>query len=258
MFIHQINVQRHVIGALLIREIYSRFGREGLGFLWLIIEPLMFAIPVLLLWRSVRSGYENGTPIMPILISGYVAILLFRHLGSTMILFIRANASLLYHRRVTIFDIFLARCLLEIVSNISALVITFTLFIAMGTMNLPVNFPLFYLGYFYMIWWCMAIALVMGALTERFKFVERVWPVYSYTYTFFSGFFYLADWLPPRVRTFALLQPSLQAYEMIRGGLLGPAVKTYGDPAYTTMVLSLLTLFGLWVLREGRKYIMLE
>ena len=42
-------VQRRVIGALLIREIYSRFGRQSLGFAWVVAEPLVFAVPVLLM-----------------------------------------------------------------------------------------------------------------------------------------------------------------------------------------------------------------
>jgi hypothetical protein len=38
----------------MIREIYSRFDREGLGFARIIVEPLVFAIPILFVWRVVR------------------------------------------------------------------------------------------------------------------------------------------------------------------------------------------------------------
>jgi capsular polysaccharide transport system permease protein len=120
-----------------------------------------------------------------------------------------------------------------------------------------VDLPLFYLGYFYMIWWCVTVALLVGALAERSKLVEKIWPVYSYTYLFYSGFWYIADWLPPRLREVALYQPCLQAYEMMRGGVLGNTVKTYGDPAYTTVVLSILTVLGLWAMREARKHVVL-
>jgi capsular polysaccharide transport system permease protein len=117
--------------------------------------------------------------------------------------------------------------------------------------------PMFYLGYFFMIWWCIAVALMVGALCERSKFVEKAWPVYSYTYMFFSGFFFMADWLPPKIREFALYQPSLQAYEMIRAGIFGNIVKTYGDPIYTSVVLSIITMIGLWAMRDARKHVIL-
>ena len=256
-FLRQIDLQRRVIGALLIREIYTRFGREGLGFFWIIAEPLMFALPVLTLWSLVRAKYEHGVSIMPIVITGYMGVLLFRHIGGTMLLFVRNNATLLYHRQVTILDVFLARALLEVMSNLMAVVVTFGIFIAVGEMNVPVDLPLFYLGYFFMIWWCVAIGLIVGAFCERSKLVEKIWPVYSYTYMFYSGFWFIADWLPLPLRKIALYQPCLQAYEMRRGGVFGSAVRTYGDPAYTAAALSVLTLIGLWAMRDARKHIVL-
>jgi capsular polysaccharide transport system permease protein len=257
-FLKQLGVQRRVIGALMMRELYGRFGREGLGFLWLIVEPLMFGVPVLLLWSVVRAKYEHGVQVMAIFVTGYMAILLFRHMGAAMILFIRTNANVLFHRQVSLFDIYLSRCLLEIVSNITALIVVFVIFILLGDMYFPIDLPMFFLGYGFMIWWCMAVSLLMGSLTERSKLAEKLWPVYSYTYLFFSGFFYLADWLPPKLREIALYQPSLQAYEMIRAGMFGNAVKTYGSPGYTTFVLAVLSIIGLWALRDGRRFIVFE
>ena len=35
--------QRKVIGALLMRELHTRYGRENVGYLWLILEPMMLA-----------------------------------------------------------------------------------------------------------------------------------------------------------------------------------------------------------------------
>ena len=61
---------------------------------------------------------------------------------------------------------------------------------------------------------------------------------YSYLYRMFSGFFYLADWLPPSLRNVALYQPYTQAYEIIRHGVFGTTITTYGDPAYITFALA--------------------
>jgi capsular polysaccharide transport system permease protein len=251
-------IQWRVVGALLIREIYTRFGRESLGFGWMVAEPLVFALPVLLVWRSVRASHEHGLLLMPFLWSGYLPLLLIRHLGGRILLFIRQNTSLLYHRQVTILDIFIARSLLEIFSNLAALIVSFVVFYIIGAIDIPHDLPMFYLGYFFMIWWAVAIALIIGALSERTDWVQQIWMPYSYLFMMFSGFFFLADWLPPRIRTVALYQPYTQAYEMIRGGVFGNTVKTYGDPMYTTCVLAVLTLFGLWLLREGRRYVVAE
>jgi len=251
-------VQFRVIGALTIREIYTRFGRQSLGFAWVVAEPLVFAIPVLFMWSAIRGSHEHGLAVMPFLWSGYLPILLFRHLGGRVLMFITANAGLLYHRRVTIFDIFVGRALLEIGGNIAALIASFALFYAIGAIEVPQDLPMFYLGYFFMIWWSVAAALIIGGLSERSDWVGQIWMPYSYMYLVFSGFFYLADWLPPALRYVALCQPYTQAYEMIRAGVFGGVIKTYGDPGYTSFVLAVLTLLGLWLMREGRKYVVVE
>ena len=138
------------------------------------------------------------------------------------------------------------------------LLVSFVVFYILGAVDVPRDLPMFYLGYFFMVWWAVAIALIIGALSERTDWVQQIWIPYSYLYMMFSGFFYLADWLPPGVRTVALYQPYTQAYEMIRAGVFGTTVRTYGDPMYTTCVLAVLTLLGLWLLREGRRYVVAE
>jgi capsular polysaccharide transport system permease protein len=250
--------QWRVVGALLIREVYTRFGREGLGFGWIIGEPLVFAIPVLLVWSAVRDPYEHGVPLLPILWTGYLPLLLFRHIGSRMLLFVRVNAGLLYHRQVTIFDIYIARCILEIASNLTAVAASFALFYTVGWLDLPRDLPMFYLGYFYTIWWAAAAGLILGGLSERSEWVEKIWTPFSYLYIFFSGFMFMAAWLPPGIRGWALCLPPVQAYEMIRAGMLGGAVTTYGDPSYETLALAVLTFFGLLIMRESRKYVVAE
>ena len=115
-----------------------------------------------------------------------------------------------------------------------------------------------YLGYFYTIWWSAAVGLIIGGLSERSEWVEKIWTPFSYLYMFFSGFIFLAAWLPPKLRDWALGMPSLQAYEMIRAGMFGDTVETYGNPAYETLILAVLTFFGLLIMRESRKYVVAE
>jgi capsular polysaccharide transport system permease protein len=259
MFLKDFMLQLRVVGALLIREIHTRFGRENLGFGWIIAEPLIFALPVLGMWSALRSPFEHGLALIPFLWSGYLPLLLFRHLGGRMVMFVRVNAGLLYHHQVTVFDLFVARALLEILSNLAAVIFSFALFLALGVMDWPRDPPMFYLGYFYMIWWCIAIALIIGGLSERSDLVEKIWAPISYMYMAVSGFFFLAGWLPAPVRSWGLaVMPSIHAYEMIRAGVFGHTIRTYGDPVYMSLVCAGLTLIGLVLLRESRKYIVVE
>lgn len=43
-FWESLAIQRRVIGALLMREIITRYGRNNIGFLWLFVEPLLMTL----------------------------------------------------------------------------------------------------------------------------------------------------------------------------------------------------------------------
>jgi capsular polysaccharide transport system permease protein len=85
-------VQRRVIGALFMREFVTRWGRRNLGFAWLFVEPLVFALPVIAMWSLIRSRVEHGLPMIAFVWTGYLPILVFRHVTGHA-LFIRSNRT---------------------------------------------------------------------------------------------------------------------------------------------------------------------
>jgi len=258
-FLNSLRIQRRVIGALIMRETYTRFGRENLGFAWVFGEFLIFGMPVMLMWHFIRGKYEHGLLMMPFVWTGYFPIMLFRHIGGRMLRAIRMNISLIYHRNVTPFDTVVARMAVEVVGNWGAAVFSFFLLYSIGSMDWPRDMPLLFLGYFYMTWWCVSIGLILAAYSERTATFEKIWQPMSYMYLPVSGFFYMAGWLPPKIRDILLtFMPSLPCYEMILGGLFGPVVRVYYDIPQLTFTLAAITLFGLLGLRDVRRYLVNE
>ena len=98
----------------------------------------------------IRATHDHGVLVMPFLWSRYLPLLLFCHIGGRILLFITQNASLLYHRQVTILDIFIAGSLLEIGSNLTALIGSSVVFYILGTVDMPRDLQMFYVGYFFM------------------------------------------------------------------------------------------------------------
>ena len=258
-FLRSLAIQRRVLGALIMRETFTRFGRENLGFAWLFGEFLVFALPVFAMWHVIRGKYEHGLLVIPLIWSGYLPIMLFRHIGGHMLRAVRLNMSLFYHRNVTPFDAVIARIAVEVLGNYGAAIFSFVLLYSIGAMTWPRDMPLLFAGYFYMTWWCVSVGLVIAAFSERTVIFEKVWSPASYMYLPVSGCFYLADWLPTKVREILLtFMPSLPCYEMIRGGIFGPVIQVYYDIPRVTFVLAAITLFGLLGLRDVRRYLVSE
>jgi capsular polysaccharide transport system permease protein len=252
-------VQKRVIGALFMREFMTRWGRRSFGFAWLFGEPLVFALPVIAMWSMIRPRFEHGVPMIAFIWTGYLPILIFRHVTNNALYTVRSNAAMLYHQQVTPLDIFVGRQGLDLIGNVSAAAMSFLILHMIGVIDWPNDYSLSLIGFFYMSWWTLGIALIVVALSERSEIVEHIWQPISYMYLPVCGFMYMADWLPARVRQIALtIVPPLHAYEMIRGGLFGNRIQTHYDIAYLTWILAIVTLLGLWLMRDVRKHLVLE
>ncbi|MCR9180875.1 MAG: capsule biosynthesis protein, partial [Erythrobacteraceae bacterium] len=62
----------------MLRELTTRFGRENIGFLWIMVEPLLFALLVGALWRAMKGPLEYGVDIVAFVVTGYIPLVLFR------------------------------------------------------------------------------------------------------------------------------------------------------------------------------------
>ncbi len=89
-----------MIGALLMREILTRYGRHNIGFLWLFVEPMLFTLGVTALWTATRAVHGSDLPIVAFAITGYSSVLLWRNMPFRCIGAIEPNLSLMYHRNV--------------------------------------------------------------------------------------------------------------------------------------------------------------
>jgi len=251
-------LQLIVIGALMMREIHTRYGRENLGFVWLIAEPFVFCMGVIGVWSALHGRYEHGVPILAFVLTGYMPLTLWRHCVQRAVHCFRANSSLLYHRQVRMLDLLVARIVLEVYGALIAYAVIAFIFWALGYYQLPQDWGLFYLGWGYMIAFSAGLGLVMGCLSEMAEWTEKLVGPFTYFLLPISGVFFMADWLPERYREWALYVPTLHAFEMIRGGQFGPSVRVHYDLGYVTAVCTALIGLGLVLCRRVHRHLVIE
>jgi len=227
-------LSRHprIIGALMMRETMTRFGREGLGFLWLVGEPLAFCLGVIALWTILKPPYEHGIRVGAFVMTGYMSLLLLRHQISFAMNALNANAGVLYHRHVKPMHIYLSRAILEFAGSTLALVVIYALLLAFGQVSLPANIGLVYAGWFILAALGFGMGLIMSAMAMRFETFERLSQLITYLLIPLSGAFFMADTLPPGLREYYLLIPLPHTVEMIRSGVFGEFVATHYSITY--------------------------
>jgi ABC-type polysaccharide/polyol phosphate export permease len=247
-------IQLRVIGALLMREVITRYGRHNVGFLWLFIEPMLFTLGVTALWTATQRLHGSNLPVVAFAVTGYASVLLWRNTASRCSKAIEPNLALMYHRNVKVLDIFASRIVLEIAGSTMAFLFLVLLFVSIGWMKPPEDIGKIALGWLLLCWFGTALALVIGALSERSDAVERVWHPVAYLLFPLSGAVFMVDWLPPAAREAVLLLPMVHGVEVLREGYFGSAVRAHYDLAYMAMICLFMTLIGLALVREaGRR-----
>ena len=247
-----------IIGALLMREMTTRFGREGLGFVWVIGEPLIFCFGVLFMWSIIKPPYEHGIKLGPLVMTGYMSLLLFRHMISFSLGAVSANIGLLHHRQIGIVHIFLSRNLMEFGGSTAAFVVVYVILMAMGQVDLPHNYLLLYCGWLVVAWVGLGLALLFAGLSARFELMERLVPVITYAMIPLSGAFFMVAWLPPQYRETFLLIPMPHGIEMVRAGVFGEFVPTYFHPFYALAVGGIMIAAGLLLLADVKNRLVIE
>lgn len=257
-FLGALRVQVAVVWALMMRELHTRYGRDNLGFLWVIAEPLMFCTAVTALWTVTKGRYEHGVAVVAFTITGYMPLLLWRHALARSLFCFRSNSSLLYHRQVTVLDLLFSRVVLEIFGCFIAYLAVAFIFFALGLYDLPRDWGLFYLGWFYHILYAMGTALIVACITEMYEWTEKLVAPISYIMVPLCGFFYMVDWLPERVQKLALYLPSVNAYELVRAGQFGPSVRVHYNLGYLTFICLGMIAVGMIACRRVRRHIVIE
>lgn len=253
-------MSRHfrIIGALLMREMTTRFGREGLGFLWVIGEPLMFCFGVLIMWTLIKPAYEHGIRLGPLVMTGYMSLLMYRHMISFSIGALNANIGLLHHRQVGIMHIFFARNLMEFAGGTAAFVVVYVTLIAMGQVSLPADWLLLYGGWLMVAWTGLGIGLVFAGLSLRFEVMERLVPILTYAMIPLSGAFFMVSWLPAQYREPFLWVPFPNAIEMVRAGVFGEFVDTYYHADYALLSGGIMLFIGMILLAGAKNRVAIE
>lgn len=248
-----LNIQWQVLHALFLRELITRFGRDNLGVLWLVGEPMIFTLGVATLWSAAGLAHGGATsiPIVAFAVTGYSSVLMWRNAASHCSHGIEANRQLLYHRRVKVIDVFFARIALEIIGATGSFLFLGAFFTYIGMMPVPDNLMYVIGGWLMLAWFGTALALLIGGGVAFSKLVYRLWHPAAYLLFPMSGAAYMVDWLPPKLQQVVLYLPMVHGVELLRHGYFGSVVKTHYDIGYMSECCMFITLFAFYLVRQA-------
>jgi capsular polysaccharide transport system permease protein len=221
------SVQLKVIGALILRELHTRYGRDNIGYLWVIGEPLTLASAIALIHAGQPSHYGSDMRAVPFAVLGYCVFIMFRGIFNRAEGTVESNAPLMYHKMVTIFDMMISRALLEGAGVFLSLLILMTLMVAFGLSTPPAR-PLYLIaGIFAMLFFSFGLSLIVVSVTHDNRLLGRLVHPLSYLMLPVSGAFIRMEWLPEYYRWWLSWVPFTHIFELCRYGMFESGTLEY-------------------------------
>lgn len=243
-----------MIHALALRELQQRYGRANIGYLWVIVEPLMLASVVTLIHSFASHGAPAGD-ISPFTftLTGYTIFIIFRNSFTRSDGVLHHYSSLLYHNMISPFDIMLAKSIVETIGCISALAVLQTMGVILGIAEFPAR-PIYLIEAIALFsWWSFAWCLLAGAYTFHSPFLERLVHPASYFAMPLSGAFFTVTLLPAWLRPYVIWNPMVPVFELARYGQFSSSPDRYAQVGFVIAANCFLTYWGLLAIRRVRK-----
>lgn len=249
------HIQMVVLGAVMMREIHTRFGRHHMGYLWMFFEPMILGGCIALVHFISGHGLPGGLDILSFYIVGYTPYYLFRSILNRAASALIANAPIFYHRQVTFLDVIIARNLLDCAAVMIAVLVMLGL---IGAVNdiWPVDLVWIAFGIALIGLFCHGISLLISAATVwGVETVDRVVHPLTYLTIPLTGAFYMVWWLPTGMQEWALTIPTIHMFEIIREGQFGPVVPYHYSIPYILAWCGCVNVLGLLALSVAKRRI---
>jgi capsular polysaccharide transport system permease protein len=245
--------QLQVVHALLLRETKTRFGQHQLGYLWALVQPLLWVATFAAMYHAFGRLAPPGMSILAFLTTGIVPFSLFRETASRCLNAIDSNKGLLFYPQVRPLDLVIARAALETVTQ---LVVFAIMMIGVAIYEGPYRIDSALetvSGLALAAGLGISFGLVCCGLTVFSRSVERIFPAVMRILFWISAVFHPVESLPGAVRDIFLLNPLTHANELVRDGWFPGYQSRHIDPAYAATWILVMLFFGLSLERVARR-----
>ena len=136
-FLQALSQKRHVMTAVMLRDMRTRFFNHGLGFLIVALWPLAHMLILLAIYTVVGRKTPFGESLNVFFATGLIPTLAFMYVSRFMSLSLILNRPMLSFPVVTVVDIMTARAVLEIIAAYLTLIFMFAILLALGDDPIP-------------------------------------------------------------------------------------------------------------------------
>lgn len=235
-----ISRQSRIIGALILRDMKTRFGANILSFALSVLWTVAHALLILAIYLITARAPSFGTSIIWWSISGGLPFVIFVYTSRWVGFAVSQNAALLTFPVISSFDLILSRIILEIPSSTLSTLILFSIVLIDGEPLQVGNITIALLGLISAYAYGVALGVFFSPFVSMSAFGGVALSLFQILTWSTCGALFLPDSLPTQIIYYLSFNPLLHAVELFRMGFYPNYVSFTFDGQY--LLFSTLTL----------------
>ncbi|WP_419828578.1 ABC transporter permease [Methylobacterium sp.] len=206
----------HVLHALILRDMRTRFGASIWGYAVVVLWPCVhvFMLIAIYTFQKVAAPLGDSRPLF--FATGAVPVLVFQYISREVMKSVVMNRPLTYYPQVKLFDLVFARILVEIVTGFLALLVVISVLVALGSNPVPANPIAAVSGYVAAIILGIGVGTINVAIIGFFPGWMIGYALFSIIMYVSSGVMFLPSFMPDKVYYWMKFNPALQCAEWVR------------------------------------------
>lgn len=243
-----------VVGAVIMRDLQTRFGGSYLGFLLALLFPLGHIGIVVVIYSILGRSTPLGTDIVAFMATGALPFVIWLYIHRQTMISIQQNRPLLYFPGVAVIDFIVARCAIEILNT------TMIVFVVMTTLIMIGHDPYIYDEKLFLLY--LAVSYVLGVSTGVF------FGVLSYLFPFFpvlggligplfwvtSGILFLPDNVPEVIQNLIFFFPLSHVVDFVRMSIYSSYFTSYASSTYIAIFIGAVVLASMLAMHLARRF----
>jgi capsular polysaccharide transport system permease protein len=224
--------QLRAIGALILRDTRTRYGRSHLGYLWAVAEPLSYVAFMAALFGGLGRHPPFGSDNALFFSSGILPFTVYAALSRSVSGAIEANRALFTYPIVKPIDALFARALLECATAVVVMIIMFAGISFLHNVDGPAHIDTIAAAIFGLALLGFGVGMTNAAIEQVFPTWREIYSVLSRPLMLISAVFFTLESLPPIARDFVAYIPITHGIELFRTGYYSGYRSSALDVAY--------------------------
>lgn len=206
----------HVLHALILRDMRTRFGASIWGYGVVVLWPCVHVFMLIAIYTFQKVAAPLGDERALFFATGAVPVLVFQYISREVMKSVIMNRPLTYYPQVKLFDLIFSRILVEIVTGFLALLVVCSVLLVIGVSPVPADPFTAVGGYLAAIILGVGIGTINVAIIGFFPGWLIGYALFSIILYVSSGVMFMPSYLPEKVYYWMKFNPALQLAEWVR------------------------------------------